>query len=209
MTATVDPVPRWSREVARLRSQAQKLRPGAVPTGGAVVDSALEVCESLLRAVAGAQLDCERLQSRVQTEVGAWDRLFDVMPCPCVLTDRGGVIVNANTAAGTLLNVSPRHLKDRQLLVFTHDREAFRVLLERRSRGLEEEVHGSLEIRPRERRPRQLGVRLEPVSPGADMWLWFFVPATEAGVSAHDPAATAPVARGANATDSADPDASH
>ena len=187
MTVTIDPVPRWSREVAQLRAQARKIRRGSAPKEAEVAEAALEACDSLLRDLAGAQLECERLQAKVQTEVAVWERLFDVMPRACLLTDSAGYIVNANSAAGTLLNVSARHLKDRQLLVFTRDRDAFRVLLERMGQGREAEVQGSLGIRPRERRPVQMDVRVVPLSPGTGMWLWFFLPAEEAAVPQPEP----------------------
>lgn len=187
MTVTLDPVPRWSREVAQLRAQARKIRRGSSPKEAEVAEAALETCDSLLRDLAGAQLECERLQTKVQTEMAVWERLFDVMPRACLLTDSSGHIVNANSAAGALLNVSARHLKDRQLLVFTRDRDAFRVLLQRMSHGREAEVQGSLGIRPRERRPVQMAVRVVPLSPGAGMWLWFFVPGDEAATHQSEP----------------------
>ena len=173
-TPGIDPVPRWSREVAKLRAQTSRARRSAASKDGEVAEAALETCESLLRDLAGAQLECERLQARVRAEAAAWERLFEVMPRACLLTDGAGVIVTANAAAGALLNVSARHLKDRELLVFTRDRDAFRVLLQRIGRGAEEEVAGSLAIRPRERRVQQVDVRVVPLSPDSGMWLWFF-----------------------------------
>lgn len=187
MTVTIDPVPRWSREVAQLRAQARKIRRGSSAKDAEVAEAALETCDSLLRDLAGAQLECERLQAKVQTEMAIWERLFDVMPRASLLTDSAGYIVKGNSAAGALLNVSARHLKDRQLLVFTRDRDAFRVLLQRMGDGREAEVQGSLGIRPRERRPVPMDVRVVPLSPGAGMWLWFFVPAEEAATQQSGP----------------------
>ena len=177
LNSVADYVPRWSREVAHLRAQARKIRRGATPKESEVVAAALEACESLLRDLAGAQQECERLAATVRAEVALWERLFEVMPRACVLTDSGGFIVNANAAAGALLNVSARHLKDRQLLVFTRDRDAFRVLVERLSRG-ESELRGSLWIRPRERRLVQIDFQVVGLTPDSSgMWLWFLSPA--------------------------------
>ena len=176
MTVTPDPVPRWSRELAKLRAQTGRARGDAASRNGDVAEAALQTCESVLRELAAAQLEVERLHAKVQVEVAVWERLFEVMPRACVITDGAGFIVDANSAAGALLNVSARHLNNRQLLVFTRDRDAFRVLLERISRRAEPQVNGSLSIRPRERRALDLDVRIVPLSEGSGMWLWFFLP---------------------------------
>ena len=177
-----------------LRAQSSRVRRSAASKEGEVAEAALETCESLLRDLAGAQLECERLQAQVRAEAAAWERLFEVMPRASLVTDSAGIIVTANAAAGALLNVSPRHLKDRQLLVFTRDRDAFRVLLQRIGRG-EEAVAASLAIRPRERRVQQADLRIVPLSPDSGMWLWFFSSSADAERSdlagdSHEPAQT-------------------
>ena len=53
------------------------------------------------------------------------------MPGACLVTDGLGSILYANRAAGAFLNVSGKHLKDRQLLVFSADRQAFGTLMQR------------------------------------------------------------------------------
>jgi PAS domain-containing protein len=176
----IDSVPRWSREVAKLRAQTSRVRRNPASKDGEVAEAALETCESLLRDLAGAQLECERLQAQVRAEAAAWERLFEVVPRASLLTDGAGIIVTANAAAGALLNVSPRHLTDRQLLVFTRDRDAFRALLQRLGLGAEEDVAASLAIRPRERRVQQVDVRVVPLSPDSGMWLWFLSSAGDA-----------------------------
>jgi PAS domain-containing protein len=137
----------------------------------------------LLRDLAGAYLHCERLHTRIHTEAAAWERLFDVMPSACVLTDRCGAILNANHAAGTLLNVAPRHLRDRDLLVFTDSRDLYRSVLERIA-GEPEDVRVTFTVRPRERKPVKADVLVVPLSRHqTDLWLWFLGPCLPPGTA--------------------------
>src|SRR5687768_13518407 len=116
MADVVDTTPHWARELTHLRARARKLRwQTADPLVGELTDEALATCDSVLRDLAGAQLECDRLRSRVRMGNADWNRLFDAMPGACLLTDNVGLILNANKAAGVLLNVSPKWLKDRQL----------------------------------------------------------------------------------------------
>ncbi|HLA15071.1 MAG TPA: PAS domain-containing protein [Gemmatimonadaceae bacterium] len=165
---------RWSRELAHLRTRALKARPGFRGTlAPALTEDTLGLCDSLLRDLAGAFLHCERLDARIQAEVAAWERLFEVMPSPCVLTDRSGAILNANHAAGSLLNIAPRYLRSRDLVVFTDPRDLFRSVLERIA-SAPEDVRVTFTIRPRERRPVKADVLVVPLSLNQpDFWLWF------------------------------------
>lgn len=165
---------RWSRELAHLRTRALKAGPaisGALTPG--LTEDTLGMCDALLRDLAGAYLHCERLHARIHTEVAAWERLFDVMPGACVLTDRFGAILNANHAAGSLLNIAPKYLRSRDLVVFTDPRDLFRSVLERMACA-PEDVRVTFTIRPRERRPVKADVLVVPLSPDQpDPWLWF------------------------------------
>jgi PAS domain-containing protein len=165
---------RWSRELAHLRTRALKARPArsGTPTP-ALTEDTLEMCDALLKDLAGAYLHGERLHARIHSEVAAWKRLFDVMPGACVLTDRSGGIVNANHAAGSLLNIAPRHLRDRDLVVFTEPRDLFRSVMERLVCA-PEDVRVTFTIRPRERKPLKADVLVVPLSTHQpDLWLWF------------------------------------
>lgn len=186
MQDTLDPIPHWTRQLAHLRARALKLgvrRPAAESPLGEVVDEALTVCDSLLRDLAGAQLDCRQLRAEVHAETVAWKHLFEIIPTVSVLTDGRGVILDANRAAGLFFNVSAKHLKERQLLLFTADRDAFGSLLQRLA-GERRQLRTSLTWRPRERRPVEAEVIVAPASPDqSDVWLWFFVSSREARVA--------------------------
>ena len=163
MTNTIDPVARWTREVAYVRAQAGKLRQGSVPPPvAAVMEHALTTCDALLQELAGSGTECERLRADVRAESAARDQLFDVMPMPCLVTDGVGIILEANRAAGALLNVSAKHLRDRQLLLFAADRDAFADLMHRSMVGGEHRAR--VAMRPRERKPVAADVLVVPLS---------------------------------------------
>ena len=178
MTNTIDPVPYWMREIAQLRAQVVKNRRASDQSAfGDVAERALMVCDALLQELAGAGLECERLRAEARTETATWERLFDVMPGACLLTDGTSAILTANRAAGTLLNVSAKHLKDRQLLLFSSDREKFNALLQELPLGGQGEHRAVLTIRPKERKALQMGVLVVPLSSGQPgLWLWFLNP---------------------------------
>jgi PAS domain-containing protein len=184
MTNTVDPVPYWTRQVAHLRAQAVKrARTGAAPCGE-VTDAALETCDGLLRDLAGARLECGRLHADVRRSDAAWDHLFEILPSACILTDAAGLILKANRAAGALLSLNPRRLKDRELVVFSEDREAFSALLHRVGRGTDGELRATVTFRPRERKPAAVEVLVIPLTDQPDLRLWFLTPAGAAQTSA-------------------------
>ena len=178
MSDMIDPVPNWSRQLAHLRTRALKVglrRAGHESAMADVLEDALTTWGTLLREFAGAQLESERLRAELRAEHDAWQHLFAVMPGACVLTDAQGVIREANQAAAELFNVSARHLRDRQLFLFTDERDAFGEVL-RRLGEQDTARRVSLRIRPRERRPLQLDVVVAAVSSGHPLWLWFFAP---------------------------------
>lgn len=171
-----DPVPHWTRQILLLRSEFSQLsRRGGAGKAGDLVESALSACDSLVRDLAGAKLECEHLRAELRIGDAAWNRLFDIIPVACLLTDTAGLILNANHAAGVLLNVSAKHLRNRELLVFTEDRDAFGTLLGRLNREADCEARATLTFRPRERRPTPVEVIVRALSEEReDVWIWFF-----------------------------------
>jgi hypothetical protein len=93
MTDIVNPIPHWTRALTQLRIRAERLAlrsSSAGPGNGQVVEEALTACEGLLRDLAGAHLECERLRAEARAEAAAWEHLFEAMPGPCILTDTDG-----------------------------------------------------------------------------------------------------------------------
>ena len=178
MTTTIDPVPFWIRRLADLRAQAGKRTGGSQMPCAEITDSAFEFCDGLLRDLAGARLECERLRDDVRRADDAWENLFDAVPNGCLLTDSAGVIVNANRAASVLLNLSAKRLKDRELVVFSQDREAFASLAQELRHGGSDQLRATLTFRPRERRPVTMQVIVKPLTSRPGLWLWFLAPAT-------------------------------
>ena len=129
------------------------------PPDGDPTETALTICDAVLRDLAGAQLEAERLRAAVRTETAKWTRLFEVIPSACILTTAAGVIVEANRAAGQLLSVSAKYLIDRQLLVFSEERQTFTAVL-RQCVESGDELCVTIMMRPRERRPTPVDLRV-------------------------------------------------
>ena len=146
----------------------------------------LETCNNLLQALAGAQLQCDDLVQRLADERANWQHLFDKVPVACITTDRGSVIIGANESAARLLNITKKNLADRLLLHFVGDRERFATLL-----GLPPFQHDHqcrMTIRPRERKPIEVDLRVTLCTPGdASTLLWFLVQAPRERVASHAP----------------------
>lgn len=176
MIAPADAASNWARRVAALRTQAtMRDRSGAAAND--LAETALAMCDALVRELAGAQLTRDQLRADLRAADAAWDHLFDAMPCACLLTDRAGVILKANRAASALLNMSASHLKRRELLVFSHDRETFRALLAEVQRNPGAELRARLLLRPRERKQTMTQLHVLPAPGRDDAWLWLATPA--------------------------------
>jgi PAS domain-containing protein len=113
--------------------------------------------------------------------------LFDIVPCPALVTDRRSTILQANAAAGRLFNLASRRLAGRDLLLYTHHRDAF-------LRTLADLPHGdtvaqvTLIIRPRERRPIETTATISAILPEhSGTWLWFFAMPDSLPLSDVDP----------------------
>jgi PAS domain-containing protein len=181
MSDPIDTASDWAKRLATLRKEAAR-RSGSAARSE-LTQEALSMCDALVRELAGAQLTRDRLRADLRIADDAWDHLFDVMPGASLLTDAAGSILKANRAASVLLNVGATHLKGRDLLVFSQDRETFRSLLLELNRNHGAELRARLMLRPRERKPAMMQFHVLP-APGRDgTWLWIVTPATGAGVS--------------------------
>ncbi len=181
MTTAMDPVPQWTRQITVFRSQlAQLSKRGGIGRSAELLEGALSACDSLVRDLAGAKLECDRLRAKVRTANDAWDHLFEIIPGACLLTDAGGWILAANRPAGTLLNVSAKHLKGRELRIFAEDRAAFATLLRQLNHSGDWESRATLTLRPRDRKPAPLNLVIRPLAGERDgAWIWFLATSTD------------------------------
>lgn len=177
MPKTVDPIAHWSRELADVRTRTLQPRFREEPVE--LQAATLDLCDRLLRELAGAHLESERLRQELKTEAATWIHLFDVNPGPCVLTDEAGVICSANRAAAVLLNTSSRRLQDRPLLLFSQNRTAFAALLKSLGQGAGD-VRTTLLFQPRERKTVSVDLLVVPLSADrTDRWVWFLSQGTD------------------------------
>lgn len=99
-----------------------------------------------------ALLEAERLRYRT---------LFEHAPVAYLVTDRGGVIKDANRAASALFNVSGRWLRGKPLIVFvaSSQRRAFRdQLVALSEKDMVADLH--LRVRPRSGRPLRIAASI-------------------------------------------------
>lgn len=147
----------------RLSDLERRLEKGTAP--GPVVKPALK---ELSAAIEELQVANEQLSMHV-TELAAsrhdaaallarQEEFVDVLPLPCLWTGDEGIIDQANEASAALFNVAARRLQGKPLSLFLSDRPAFfdalEVLRGERSRV----VDVPMQVRPRERRPRQMRI---------------------------------------------------
>jgi PAS domain-containing protein len=179
MTQAKEACRRWTFEVARIRARAAKMsrrasqQPDEAPE---IVEQALAACDVLIRELAASVETCDLATAGVRTQMALTDHLFQRMPIACGAIDREGLIINANQAASSLLNVSVKHLEGRMLLHFAEDRPAFMAFLA--AVRVEPEVQRVvLTLRPRERASVNVhicSIPSRPVDPTT--WLWFMEP---------------------------------
>jgi PAS domain-containing protein len=169
----------WTRELANLRTRALKLGlrcAGVESPLAAITEEALTACAALLEEATTAQSECERLRAEVPSVAAVWEQVFDVVPVPSILSDDAGLILSANAAAGVLLNCAARHLKQRELIVFSEQRDSFRDLFQQLWKG-EPAVAATITIRPRDRKTIRTRVTGMPLSVGhSTAHVWFLQP---------------------------------
>lgn len=173
--STVDRTARWTLALGQIRARAAKRRRRREDASDDDITTALwAASEGLLQELAGAYLEADRHRDERDELATAWERLFQAMPTACLVTDSEAVILHANRKAGLLLNVAADRLRNRRLLLFTEQREAFIEMLSRIARE-SNPVRASFAIRPRERRSTEVEVTMMPASNRSEV-LWFLVP---------------------------------
>lgn len=84
------------------------------------------------------------------------DEFVDILPLPCLWTDEHGIVDQANEATAALLNVAARRLQGKPLSLFLADRTSFFDAIAVLWDGRSHLVDIAAQVRPRERRPRQM-----------------------------------------------------
>ena len=145
-----------------------------------ILSECLATCDALLQELATSEAECHRLRNKVSEEQHGWQRFFDVVPMPCILSDAEGVILSANRAAALFLNVSAMRLQGRTLTHFILDRQKLAALLEDRTTDASI-LRASFRIRPREKAITEIDVTIVPdAGMNTDAWIWFLMPADHA-----------------------------
>lgn len=127
--------------------------------------TASEQLNEAMDELAGVRIGSARLEAQLV-------EFREAVPLPCVLTDAGGVISDANVRAGDLLNVAPRHLSGKPLSLYMVNRDEFFALMN----GLKFDDHSvaaALLVRPRERKARAMTTTVTRLRE-ADRLCWFF-----------------------------------
>jgi len=173
--STLDRTTRWTLALEQIRARAAKRRSTRENVSDDDIETALwTACEGVLQELGGAYLECDRHRAERDEWATAWEELFQAMPTACLVTDREALILRANRKAGRLLNVAANRLRNRRLLLFTEQREAFIEMVSRIA-WESDPVRASFAIRPRERRPTEVEVTVMPASNRSEV-LWFLVP---------------------------------
>lgn len=162
-------------KLTTLQRRADRLAGPPAP----VVASALAELESALEEI---NVATEQLQMHLDELAGARQEadavrallreFLDVLPVPCLWTDSTGQIDDANAAAAELLNVSAQRLHGRPFIHFLADREAFEQALAALNRAVSRTVVIETLVRPRERRPRAVGLTGQRLGSDA-RYCWF------------------------------------
>ena len=146
---------------ARLTELERRIEKSTAP--GPVVKPALK---ELSDAIEELQVANEQLSQHVNelaasrhdaVELTArHEEFIDVLPLPCIWTDEHGAVDQANEATAALLNVAARRLTGKPLSLFMADRPSFFDALNALRSDRSQTVDLAVQIRPRERRPRQM-----------------------------------------------------
>jgi PAS domain S-box-containing protein len=127
----------------------------------AELSTALEEVRVAQEQIVEGRARMEQLQEDLRRQAERYWQLFDDIPQPYVVTKPTSAIIEANKAAAELFNVSQRFLVGKTLSVFVcEERTSF---LDKCAQVAAEGTVAefSLKIRPRERAPRTVGVRVQ------------------------------------------------
>jgi PAS domain-containing protein len=171
---------RWTLEIDAIRRRVTRSMAGGETPIATMLSSCLTTCENLLQELVRGEDERERLRRQASAERDNWQRLFDIIPPACLLTDRDGVILGANRAAALLLNVAGTRLRGQLLRHFFLDRDRLHESLQDQVR-LGSAVRVPVRLRPREKAVVDVDVVIASDAGIAEgERLWFLLPSSEA-----------------------------
>ena len=178
----------WTRDLELIRRRVGRINlreDGALASR--MMAECLSKCEILLEELARGEEESDRLRRLATAERENWQRLFDVMPLACVLTDAQGIVRGVNRAAALLLNVSSSRLQGQMFLHFVIDRQRLFDALDEHGDGTRL-MRVQVRVRPREK--ALIEVEVGVISDAANIGdrLWFLMPSAatrNAQLSAH------------------------
>jgi PAS domain S-box-containing protein len=130
----------------------------------------------------------EVAREELQRERDKYWQLFDSAPDPYLVTGSNSEIVEANRAAAELLNISQRFLMGKVLSVFVCDERARFVAQAARLAQTGGSADWMLRLRPRERAPIEVAVRVVATGKASDASLrWMLRPVTSRHAAQSEP----------------------
>jgi PAS domain-containing protein len=167
---------RWTRELELIRRRVGRI--SLQEDDGLtrrMMAECLSKCEILLEELARGEEESDRLRRLAAAERENWQRLFDVMPLACVLTDAQGIVRGVNRAGALLLNVSSSRLQGQMLLHFVIDRPRLYDALDAHGDGANL-MRVQVRIRPREKALIEVEVGVIADAGSTGDRLWFLMP---------------------------------
>jgi PAS domain-containing protein len=154
------------------RDESGKLSsPDAMKTALRELNDLLEELRMATEQLQAASDDLALARREAGLQAERYHELHENLPLPCILTDDAGCVNEANTLAARMLNVTRLRLPGKPLLLFVPAREQYFQLLEKvRSSGV---AADRLLVRPRDKRPRQVGINITTL-PNQLKWCWVF-----------------------------------
>jgi len=143
------------------KRSAVEVLPEALLELSAAVEE-LRVCEEEIQAQADELISARSL---AEADRFRHRKLFDAAPVACLVTDRAGVVREANRTAADLLNVPIDRLVGKPFVSFLveGDRRRFHSELARLVKGYIWDAEGAFGVRPRHRQPLAVGFHVGPV----------------------------------------------
>ena len=121
---------RWTLEVDAIRRRVTRSMAGSDTRIGTMLANCLSTCENLLQELVRGEDERERLRLQAAAERDNWQRLFDIIPPACLLTDSDGVILGANRAAAITALIK-RVAAGRTVLMVEHNMNVVATIADR------------------------------------------------------------------------------